>query len=205
MADKENNGAAKGGKDVKDAKGAKDAAAGTAAPAAAPPARKGPALLKNKKLIIIAAAAVLLLGGGGAAAWVFLGGEPEATAQVGADGKEDPDAAKKAKRKRGTPVFVDLETFTANLRDADDDRFIQVKLVAEVSDAPAGEMLKTLMPTVRNEILLLLGSKESADLATREGKEKLAAEIVQAANHTLEETPHSGAVQGVNFTHIIVQ
>jgi flagellar FliL protein len=91
------------------------------------------------------------------------------------------------------------------MRDEDGDRYLQVKLVAEMKDAAAGEVLKQLMPAVRNEILLLLGSKKPAQIADRQGKEQLAKEIVAAANKTLEGTPAAKAVEGVNFTHLIVQ
>jgi flagellar protein FliL len=206
----------------KDSKGDKDAAKDAAAPAS----KKG----KGKLLIIIGVALTLLLGGGGAAAYFMLGKKKHDTAQVeeeedaGDESKaEDKGEEKKAEEKKASaekasakkgkkkknkehaPVFVELDMFTANLRDTEEDRFIQVKLVAEVRDAPAGEMLKTMMPAVRNEVLLLLGSKESKDINTRAGKERLAGEIVAAANHTLEGTPAANGVEGVNFTHIIVQ
>ena len=148
----------------------------------------------NKKLIIIAAVAlVALLGGGGALAFVLLGKKPDASGEP----RVEP---------RKMPVFVDLDSFTVNLKDKEGgDRFLQVKLVAEVKDAAGGEMVKTLMPAVRNEVLLLLGSKAAEDLSTREGKEALAKEIVAAANKPLEGTAQAGAVGGVNFTHLIVQ
>lgn len=176
-----------------------------AAPAAAKP--------KKTKLIVIVAVALALLGaGGGAAAYFMLGKKQEVEAAAAEDEADEAPAdkagkeAKKKKRKRtGVPVFVELDMFTANLRDADADRFIQLKLVAEVRDAAAGEMLKSMMPAVRNEVLLLLGSKEAKDVATREGKERLAGEIVAAANKTLEGTSAAQGVQHVNFTHIIVQ
>lgn len=200
-------------------KDGKDAAKDGAAPAAP---KKG----KGKLLIIIGVATVLLLGGGGAGAYYMLGKKAHDTAHAEDDEEEVADATanehgseakgdakpgkpvKKSKRKKKKdhpPVFVELDMFTANLKDMESDRFIQVKLVAEVRDAPTGEMLKTMMPAVRNEVLLLLGSKEANDVATREGKERLAGEIVAAANKTLEGTPAAGGVEGVNFTHIIVQ
>jgi flagellar FliL protein len=200
----------------KDGKG-KDEAAKEGA--AATGSKKG----KGKLLIIIGVALTLLLGGGGAAAYFMLGKKKHEVAQTeeeeeagdeakaedkkGDEKKADKAGARKTKRKKKehAPVFVELDMFTANLKDEDADRFIQIKLVAEVRDAPAGEMLKTMMPAVRNEVLLLLGSKESKDIATRAGKEKLAGEIVAAANHTLEGTPAADGVEGVNFTHIIVQ
>lgn len=182
----------------KEAAVAAPAAAAPAAPAAGAAAATA-ALAKGskKKLIIIAGAvsAVLLIGGG-AAAWMLTGNSADATAAGGAK----PSGPKKM------PVFVDLDSFIVNLRDKDQsERFMQVKLVAEVKDSAAGEMLKTLMPSLRNEILLLLGSKQVEDIADRQGKEKLAAEIVAAANKILEGTPAEKSVEGVNFTHLIIQ
>lgn len=145
----------------------------------------------RRKLLVIAGAAALIAVGGGAAAYVMLGSGGEA------------EQAKSAPRKM--PVFVELDTFTVNLPADDTDRFMQVKLVAEVRDAASGEMVRTLMPAVRNEILLLLGSKNATDVATREGKQKLAAEIIVAANKPLDGTPAANGVEGVNFTHLIVQ
>jgi flagellar protein FliL len=158
------------------------------APAAEAPKKGG----KGKLIAIAAVAGVLVLGGGGAGAWLLLGKKGG-----------EPGEAKVAPKKM--PVFVELDMFTVNLKDKEDERFMQVKLVAEVKDAPAGEMLKTLMPSVRNEILLLLGSKQAGEVATREGKEKLAQEIVASANKVLEGTPAAKSVEGVNFTHLIVQ
>ncbi|MCU0939126.1 MAG: flagellar basal body-associated FliL family protein [Burkholderiaceae bacterium] len=160
------------------------------APAADAPGKGG----KGKLIAIVAVVGVLLLGGGGAGAWLLLG-KKDAN-QTGAEAKVAP---------KKMPVFVELDMFTVNLKDKEDERFMQVKLVAEVKDAPAGEMLKTLMPSVRNEILLLLGSKQAGEVATREGKEKLAQEIVASANKVLEGTPAAKSVEGVNFTHLIVQ
>lgn len=155
-------------------------------------AEEAPAATGKAKLLIIASTALLLVAGGGAAAYMMLG-KPKA---------EEGEAQIAPKK---TPVFVDLDTFTVNLPGDDSDRFMQVKLVAEVRDSASGDMLKTMMPAVRNEILLLLGSKSAAEVATREGKQKLAAEIVVAANKPLDGTPAAKSVEGVNFTHLIVQ
>lgn len=157
-------------------------------------AGKAPAGKGGKGKLIAIVVIAVLLAGGGTAAWLLLRKAPDAQAA---------EAAKAAARK--LPVFVDLDSFTVNLRDPDSDRFMQVKLVATVKDNAVGEQVKTLMPAVRNEILLLLGSKQSAEVASREGKEKLAREIVVAANKALEGTPAAGAVEAVSFTHIIIQ
>ncbi|MFN3566680.1 MAG: flagellar basal body-associated protein FliL [Burkholderiaceae bacterium] len=152
-----------------------------------------PTKSKSKLILIVGVGATLLVAGGGAAAYLLLGKKDAAHA---AEQKTPPKKA---------PVFVDLESFTVNLRDEDDDRFMQVKLVAEMRDSAAGEVLKNMMPAVRSEILLLLGSKRSTDLATREGKERLAQEIIAAANKALERTSAEKGVEAVNFTHLIIQ
>ena len=156
---------------------------------AAPP-EEGPKKSKLK-LLVIAGVATLIFAGG-TTAYVM-------TRKHGGETGEANVTPKKM------PVFVDLDTFTVNLPGDDADRFMQIKLVAEVRDVASGEMIRTLMPAVRNEILLLLGSKRAAEVATREGKQKLAAEIVVAANKPLDGTPAANGVEGVNFTHLIVQ
>jgi|GEM_PF-674017 len=179
-------------------KSEKTADAKTNAPApkdgAAKPAATAKPGGKKKPLVMIAAGAVLLAGGGGTAAYFLLGNK--AVDAEHAEAKHDP---------KKIPIFVDLETFTVNLREPDDERFMQIKLVAELKDAPSGEVLKSMMPAVRNEILLTLGSKQAQDLASREGKETLAREIVAAANKSLAGTPAEKSVESVNFTHLIIQ
>jgi flagellar FliL protein len=146
----------------------------------------------KRKLLMLAGAAMLLAASGGATAWLLLH-------------RKAGDEQAQAAPPRKTPVFVDLDVFTVNLPSDEAERFMQVKLVAEVRDSASGDMLKTMMPAVRNEILLLLGSKKAEDVATREGKEKLAQEIVLAANRPLENTPAANGIEHVNFTHLIVQ
>lgn len=154
---------------------------------------KAPKKSKSKLLLVVGVGATLLAAGGGAAAYLLIGK------------KDAPQATEQKGQPKKTPVFVDLESFTVNLRDEDNDRFMQVKLVAEMRDTAAGEVLKNMMPAVRSEILLLLSSKKAADLATREAKEKLAQEIIAAANKPLERTPAEKGVEAVNFTHLIIQ
>ncbi len=144
-------------------------------------AKAAPARPKSKKMLIIALAAVLLLGGG-AGGWFFMkrGGEQEV----------DTHAAEQARRKKDLKarVFVNLEPFTVNLAD-EEDRFAQVAVVLEVINAEAADDIKSLMPAVRNRVLLLLSSKHAADLLSLEGKEKLAVQIAEATAKAVGWTP----------------
>jgi len=177
-------------KDAKSIKDSKAPATEAAAPKAAAP-KKG-----INKLVLIGAVAAVVALGGSALAWVLVGKKADAAHAENAEHKADT---------RKVPVFVDLDIFTVNLHGEDSDRFMQVKLVAEVKDQASGEVVKNMMPTVRNQILLLLGGKNVAEVSSREGKEKLAQELVIATNKTLEGTGAEHAIEGINFTQLIIQ
>ena len=132
---------------------------------------------KKKLIIIIAAVLLLVLIGGGAALMMMKSKKQHAEDE---DGAEAPAAAEPshAKAKPGTPpTFVPLEPFTVNLADKEVDRFAQVGVTLEVADPHMADQLKAYMPAIRSNVLMVLSHKTSAELLTREGKEKLAREI----------------------------
>ncbi len=146
--------------------------------AEAAPAKKGP-----KKLIIIIAAAVLLLSVAAGGALFMIkkkaaaqaaeeGGDAEVAEETHEDEKKDH-----GKESHGTPTFVPLDPFTVNLADKDQDRYLQVGLTLEASDAKVAEEIKGYMPAIRNAVLLILSHKTSEELLEVEGKEKMAEEI----------------------------
>lgn len=148
-----------------------------AAAADAPAAGGG----KKKLIIILAAVLLLVLIGGGAAVFLLKkkpaaegeeGEETAAVAHTPAAPKVDP---------KNPPVFVPLEPFTVNLADKEVDRFAQIGITLEVADAKTGDLLKTFMPAIRGNILMLLSHKTAVELLTREGKEKLAREVNREA------------------------
>lgn len=145
----------------------------------------GPAKKGSKKLIIIiAAVAVLLLGGGGAAFFVIKKKQAEAEAAE-EDGGEHAAAPKKehAKKKddHTPPTFVALDPFTVNLTDKEQDRYAQIGVTLEVDDPKFAEEMKAYMPAIRAGILMVLAHKSASELLEREGKEKLAREIMREA------------------------
>ena len=150
------------------------------------PVNKG----KRKKLIIIGAALAVLLAAGGGGAFFVLKKRAAAAAAAAAavDGEGEEGAAKeeaapklvKADLKHA-PTFVPLDPFTVNLADREAERFAQVGITLELSDAKSADLLKAYMPAIRNNILLALGSKNAAQLIERDGKLRLAAEIRREA------------------------
>ena len=170
--------------------GATPALAAAAAAAAQAPVKKR---LPKKKLIIIVAAG-LLLGAGAVGAFAYLNRSPAPAAEAG----KKPDAHK-------LPNFVDLEQFTVNLADKEQDRYMQIRFSLEVASTEAEATIKEMMPALRSEILLALGARQAADLASRAGKEALAKDIVDAANKSLDHTSAEHAVTAVRITQLIIQ
>ncbi len=161
-----------------------------------------------KRLIIIVAAALVLLGGA-ATAFFLLRPAPSASEDVAKTGgaeKTQVDKNGKSKEKKGDnkkPYFVDLETFTVNLKDPE--KFLQIKLTFQVKTVEAAETLKDLMPIVRSSIIPVLGAQEPAALMTPEGKEKLSNEVVEAANKALAGGELADTIDAVLITHMIIQ
>lgn len=132
----------------------------------------------GKKLLIIILAVVVLLAAAGGGALFFLkksAADEEGEAEAAAPGKPKKVAKRDPNAK---PVFVPLDAFTVNLADRDNDKFGQVTLSLEVVDAKAGETVKAFMPIIRNNILMVLSHKTSAELLEPEGKKRLSHEIL---------------------------
>ena len=144
------------------------------------------------KLIVIVGAALLLVAGA-AGALVYLNRTPT------------PADAAKSNEPRKLPNFVDLDQFTVNLAEKDQDRYMQIKFSLEVASHDAEGTIKEMMPALRSEILLVLGSRQASDLAGRAGKEALAKDIVDAANKSLDHTGAEHSITAVRITQLIIQ
>jgi flagellar FliL protein len=172
---------------------------------------------KSKKLIIIIVAVVLLLVIAGGAAALLLKKDADAEAGDEEVAEETDKPAKKSAKKKdhgAPPVFVNLDAFTVNLVPETGDQYLQVVLSLELDDPEAQAQLTQLMPRIRNNVTLLLSSKKASELLPKEGKEKLAGEIMNEINSAIEpptknkkgEVVHAeGPVISVLFTSFIIQ
>ena len=153
-----------------------------AAAADAVPAGKKPG--GKKKLVLMVAVAAIVLGGAGVGALVYMKKQraaAEAAAAEEGDSEGSPAKAAKKKEKGEKPVFVPMDVFVVNLADHEADRYAQIGITLQVPDEKVSEEIKTYLPAIRNNILLLLAHKSSADLAGGEGKELLARQIRREA------------------------
>jgi flagellar FliL protein len=158
---------------------------------------------KSKKLLVIIMAVVLivvLLAGAVVMLLLLRKGGTGEDAKAGESAHAALDLSK-------PPTFVSLEPFVVNLAPAEGDRYLQVVLALRVSDAKTGEHLKGFMPAIRHRINLLLSSKLPSELATLEGREDLADEIVDETNGALGAPPGAdlGPIEAVLFNSFIIQ
>lgn len=176
-----------------------DATKPETAGAEAPPPRS------RKKLLVVLGAAIAFIAVAGVGAWFFLKKPPEAARAATATAAAAAPASAETNKQRKAPIFVPFEPLVVNLRDEAIERMMQIAFSFEAADAKAGDAVKVHTPAIRNRLILLLTSKSSGELAGREGKEKLAKEILEEARAAMGATREAPVIEAVHFTSIIVQ
>lgn len=176
---------------------------------------KAPA--KSKKLLIIVAAVVVLALAGGGGAWFFM----SKNKAVDEDEEEAPAAAHHAAPK-GPPTYLPLDSMVVNLADPGGEKVAQVGVTLELLDVSSPEKVKAYLPAIRSGILLLISQRTAEELLQREGKEQLAAAILEDASRYFKPAPgekgtgkskkkdgksaeDENPVRGVLFSSFIVQ
>lgn len=146
----------------------------TAKPAASQ-ATDTPPPKKSKKKLIMIIAAVALLAGGGAAAFLLL--KPAPAPKTDAVAEEAPPEA--------PPAYVQLGTFTANLIHEEGDRYLQVAIDLKITKPELAEKIKATNPEILHRVNMLLQSKRPSELASFDGKQKLAEQIKAQVEYVL--------------------
>ena len=141
------------------------------------PEEAGASPKKSKKKLILFITAVVLLMGGGAAAFLLLNPAPAP--------KHSGAASAEAARSEIPPKFVDLGQFTANMAREDEDRYLQVAISLKVTKPELEEKIKESKPEILHRVNMLLQSKRPSELATFDGKEKLAQQIKAQVEYVL--------------------
>ena len=148
------------------------------APAAADATAPKP---KGKKMIVIIVAVVLILVLGGAGWFFFL--RHSASAE---DGEEAAPAAAHSEAKHGTPpVFLPMDNMVVNLADPGGEKFAQIGVTIGVDDQHVSDAVKAYLPSIRSAVLLLISQRTSEELLSKEGKEKLAHDILREVSTPL--------------------
>ncbi|MBL8324423.1 MAG: flagellar basal body-associated FliL family protein [Rubrivivax sp.] len=152
--------------------------AAAAAAEAAPPA-------KSKKMLLIIVAAVVLVAVLGVGAMLMLKKKPAESEDEEADGSKPAKAAAVKVDPKAVPTFVPLDPFVVNLADKEAERYAQVGITLEITDAKLGDQIKALMPAIRHTVLMLLAEKTAAQLIDRGGKEMFARQVQRESSRVL--------------------
>jgi flagellar FliL protein len=151
----------------------------------------------SKTVSIILIAVMLLfmaaVGGGFFILWNKISQLPQATA------KPKPMPVAEDENTLG-PLFP-LDTMIVNLADQGGKRYLRVTMSLELSNADAEKTIKNRLPEIRDAILMILPSKQYADISTTEGKIALRKELMDKINSLLTK----GHVNNIYFTEFVVQ
>lgn len=152
-----------------------------------PAASLGKEPAKSKKLIVIGAVVALLVIVAAAVGLFFVNQQRNA-----ADADEEYGQAAKAPAAL-VPTFLPLENMVVNLADTGGDRFAQIGITLELQDEKTATTVKQFMPSIRNGVLMLVSQRTAEELLRREGKEKLAADILAEVSRPLGGRPAARA------------
>jgi flagellar FliL protein len=135
----------------------------------------------KKKLLIVLIVVLLLVLAGGAGAWVYISKKNAAEAET------EPEAVAH-EVKKSPPVFLALDNMVVNLADVGGEKVAQVGITLELIDTKGSDKVKVYLPSIRSRILLLISQRDSVELLSLAGKEKLAADLlVEAVRPFLQE------------------
>jgi len=118
-----------------------------------------------------------MLAGSAGAAWFYMSKRHAASAE------EEPAAH--APQARHAPTYLPLESMVVNLADPGGERFAQIGVTLDIENEKAVDQIKAFMPAIRSNVLMLVSQRTSEELLKRDGKEKLAADVVTEVAQTL--------------------
>jgi flagellar FliL protein len=167
--------------------------------------------MSKKMLIIIIGVFVLMMGmmgGGFFLMWTKMSATV-AQVQQGSeqDGQEEAEAEEAAQEEEAIGPLYKLETMIVNLADHGGKRYLRVtmemelKAAEETDPAELIEEIDRRLPQLRDTILMILPSRQYADISTTAGKIALRDEIIGKLNAFLKK----GQITMIYFTEFVVQ
>lgn len=151
-----------------------------------------------KKLIIMIAAAVILLAVGGGVTFFLVKGDSSKEEKVEHVDEESAVPIEKFYFDMGKPIVVDFPKGAAFQHG-------RITLSMLVEDAETIEVLKKNEPMIRNNLLMLIGAQDAANLNTREGKEILRKAMLDDVTAVLIKMAGKGQISEIFFTSFVMQ
>lgn len=144
---------------------------------------------KQKLIIIIAVVVALVLGGVGALLVMKKNSKAEDEEDAAPAKTEKAAHGKKGKghAPAAPPTMFKLEPFVVKLRpeEGKPEQYMQTVLELEVLDSHTADLVKPMTAKIRSKVLLMLMSKQAADLSTPKGVESLTIDLRNEINTIL--------------------
>jgi flagellar FliL protein len=166
--------------------------------------------MSKKMLIIIIAVFVLMMGMMGGGFFIMWRQMSATVAQVQQSGGQSDQEAQEAEAREQEatigPLYK-LDTMIVNLADHGGKRYLRVTMEMELKvaeEAEPSELIEEIdkrLPQLRDTILMILPSKQYADISTTAGKIALRDEIIGQLNTILKK----GQINTIYFTEFVVQ
>lgn len=168
------------------------------------PSPEAPASKGRGGMGMMIAAVVLSVAASGGVAFFVTKKSADAHKETAEEGAESAEA--EATVPPAPAVYLPLEpAFVVNLDDPEQPRFLQAEVQLMGRDPAAMETIKGQLPRIRNAILMLLGQQRPAGLASREGKERLQAEVLAEVQKVMEAETGKPVAEAVYFTSFVMQ
>ena len=154
------------------------------------------------KIIMIAVGAVVLLAAGvfaGPMVQNMMGGGEEPAADAAEAPAEEPQGKDAIYQGIHPPLLINF------IDERGKGRFLQISLELLTREESVVEAIKTHTPVIRNNLILLYGDIQYADVSTRDGKAKMLDMALEEINKILEEQTGEQGVEAVYFTNLVVQ
>jgi flagellar FliL protein len=158
-----------------------------------PKKKKGSTL----KIVLLILIPMLLIGS--TVAGLYFGGVIGGGHEEGAEQEAEAEPLPPA-------IYVSLDpAFVVNFANSDKARFLQVNAEVMTRKPKMEEHIKTHMPVIRNNLVLLFSSQTYDRVSTLEGKEALREEALEVIQDILYEETGDPGVEAVYFTSFVMQ
>lgn len=161
-----------------------------------------------KKILIIVFSALLLIGlGAGVSILVVNSSNTDESEETDAASTGKKGAKKESKKEPLLPpIYVPFEKpFVVNFEENGTMHYLQIEAEIMTRDPVLLEHIKTHMPIIRNNLVLLFSSQTMSALTTREGKEKLRAQSLAELQKIMTEQTGKPGVEAIYFTSFVMQ
>ena len=164
-------------------------------PVLAPASTTEPEAPRSRRKWLPILGVLVALAAGGAGAWFYL------------VDRTDPASETAGRAQNLPPIYVALDPpFVVNFQAEQLVRFLQVTVEVMTRDPQTADLIKANDPVVRNDLLLLFANQKYADIASREGKERLRQEALLAVRRVIASTGgRPERVEAVYFTSFVMQ